>query len=101
MPECLIKVAVNLKKFQFQSGKSNRSKVAQAELAKVQQIDVQELVADNEAKERAAKEEEENKKKSEKAEFDSNMAFLNSLAFFMLFLIIFSCDLAFWLSIGI
>ncbi len=101
MPECLIKVTVYMKKFQFQSGKSSRSKVVQVD----QPLDNQDnkpdisIETENEAKERAAKEEE-NKKKIEKSEFDSNLGFLNSLAFFLLLLIIFCCDMVFWILAG-
>ncbi len=106
MTECLFKVAVNLKKFRFQSGKSSHFKAAHLDLVKVQPLDNQDKKTDvsvekeKEVKERAVNEEE-NKKKSEKPEFDSNMAFLNSLAFFTLFLIIFCCDMAFWITIGV
>ncbi len=44
--------------------------------------------------------EEEMKRVKKKEEFDSNVAALNYFAFLTLFLIIFSCDLAFWILIG-
>ena len=40
------------------------------------------------------------KKKKEKTEKESNVAALNYFAFIVLFLVIFSCDMAIWISIG-
>ena len=45
-------------------------------------------------------EDDENMKKREK-EFDSNVVVLNYLASVLLFLIILSCDLAFWISMRV
>ena len=109
MPEYLIKVAVYVKKFQFQSIVSNHSKAADGDSSEICPTDNQEkdpeisVITEKDICERVAKEEEQkkNKKYIERAKFDSNLSFLNSLAFFALFLIIFWCDLAFWILIGI
>ncbi len=109
MPVYLIKVANYIKNCPFRACLlglfANRSKVVQTKLVKVSPSENPDnkpnfsIETENEARERSAKEEE-NKKKSEKAEFDSNLGFLNSLAFFTLFLIIFFCDMAFWILAG-
>jgi hypothetical protein len=39
-------------------------------------------------------------KNKEKEEFDSNMMALNYLAFIILFLVVFSCDMCIWILIG-
>ena len=105
MPKSLIKVA-NLIKIVFNTKKTENSKVVPVMLVKVNQAIEPNKKEDNpveaviESKEKLELDEE-NKKKKEKEEFDSSVAVLNYLACFILFIIIFTCDLALWISMGV
>jgi hypothetical protein len=111
MPKSLMKVSVLLKSFltwTCLAKRGNQSKVAHAVSASKkdagssgQAIDIASAEPETEIENKQnLKKEEEDKKKREKEEFSSYLAVLNYMALFVLFLIVFSCDLFFWVSIG-
>jgi hypothetical protein len=104
MPAYLTKIAVLLKAAkQMKINSVIDQKIAQLNTSKDETNDLKSTVDEVEKTKRDESKEienEENKKKKEKEEFDSNLVALNYLAFVGLFLIIFSCDMAFWILIG-
>ncbi len=98
IPKTLVKVAVStrkvlswiFKKNQPTNTKKTGSIKAAKKTEQVQVVDVEKQGVEHES----------NEMLGDKEEFDSNVSALNSLAFSLLFLVIFSCNMGIWVSIG-